>query len=196
MRTKDTIIQVAENIIVKKGFQALSYQNISNEISVQIAQIHEFFPTKDELGQAVIRKSRFNFLEWAQQIDLSNLKAAEKLNEFFISYRLLLYDGNKICIAGILGTELNSLSKVILNELRMYNQDRKNWLQNLLSDGLSNGSFKLNASLEEDSIYILSSLQGGLQITRTNDDHEIFFTICRQLMQQFVRSQEAVMYKI
>lgn len=196
MRTKDTIIQVAENIIVKKGFQALSYQNISNEISVQIAQIHEFFPTKDELGQAVIRKSRFKFLEWAQQIDLSNLKAAEKLNEFFISYRLLLYDGNKICIAGILGTELNSLSKVILNELRMYNQDRKNWLQNLLSDGLSNGSFKLNASLEEDSIYILSSLQGGLQITRTNDDHEIFFTICRQLMQQFVRSQEAVMYKI
>lgn len=196
MRTKDTIIQVAENIIVKKGFQALSYQNISNEISVQIAQIHEFFPTKDELGQAVIRKSRFNFLEWAQQIDLSNLKAAEKLNEFFISYRLLLHDGNKICIAGILGTELNSLSKVILNELRMYNQDRKNWLQNLLSDGLSNGSFKLNASLEEDSIYILSSLQGGLQITRTNDDHEIFFTICRQLMKQFVRSQEAVMYKV
>lgn len=196
MRTKDTIIQVAENIIVKKGFQALSYRNISNEISIQIALIHEYFPTKDELGKAVVQKSRYNFLEWAQKMDLSDLKAVEKLNEFFISYRLLLHDGNKICIAGILGTELNSLSRTILNELRMYNQDRKNWLQNLLSDGLSNGSFKLNTSLEEDSIYILSSLQGGLQITRTNDDHEIFFTICRQLMKQFVPNQEAVMYTV
>lgn len=196
MRTKDNIIQVAETIILKKGFKALSYKNISDKISIQKVLIYEHFTSKDEIGKAVIQKSRLNFIEWCDFINISNLKPVEKLNEFFASYRSLLDDGNKICLAGILGTELNDLPQVIINELRMYYKERQNWLQKLLSEGLTDGTLTLNASLEEESIFILSSLQGGLQITRTNDDKDIFFTICRQLMTQFAKSTEPVMYKV
>lgn len=196
MGTKDNIIQVAETIILKKGFRALSYKNISDRISIQKVMIYEHFTSKDELGKAVIEKSRQNFIEWCNLINISNLKPVEKLNEFFASYRSLLDDGNKICIAGILGTELNDLPQVIINELRIYYKERQNWLQKLLSDGLTDGTLTLNASLEEESIFILSSLQGGLQITRTNDDKDIFFAICRQLMSQFARSKGPLMYKI
>lgn len=196
MGTKDNIIQVAETIILKKGFKALSYKNISERISIQKVLIYEHFTSKDEIGRAVIQKSRLNFIEWSNLINISDLKPVEKLNEFFASYRSLLVDGNKICLAGILGTELNELPQVVINELRIYYKERQNWLQKLLSDGLTDGTLTLNASLEEESIFILSSLQGGLQITRTNDDKDIFFTICRQLMSQFARSPVPVMYKI
>lgn len=196
MNTKDRIILGAESIILKKGFSALTFKNISENVSIQKARIHDFFPTKDELGKAVIEKSRLTFIDWTRQIDNSTLKATEKLSAFFASYTTLLGDGNKICIAGILGTELNRLSQIMLNELRIYYLERQRWLKKLLFDGYINGSFSLRSSVEEESIYILSSLQGGLQITRINDDHDIFFTICRQLMLQLVKQPQAVMFKI
>ncbi len=196
MNTKERIILGAESLILKKGFTAWTFKDISENISIQKARIHDFFPTKDELGRAVVEKSRLSFLEWAQQIDLSSLKATEKLSAFFASYTTMLADGNKICIAGILGTELNKLSQIILRELRIYYLERQEWLQKLLLNGYVNGSFYLKSSVEEESIYILSSLQGGLQISRTNDDHDIFYTICRQLLFQLVRKPQAVMFKI
>lgn|SRR5690606_16203938 len=196
MDTKERIILGAESVIYKKGFTALTFKTISEIISIQKARIHEFFPTKDELGRAVIEKSRKTFLDWSRQIDRSGLKATEKLSAFFASYTTMLADGNKVCIAGILGTELNNLPQSILNELRNYYMDRQKWLKKLLLEGYVNGCFLLKNSVEEESIYILSSLQGGLQITRTNDDHDIFFTICRQLLSQLVRQPQAVMFKI
>lgn len=196
MNTKERIVLGAESIILKKGFPALTFKNISEKVAIQKAQIHNFFPSKDELGKAVIEKSRQTFLEWSKQMDSSTLNASEKLSAFFASYTNLLADGNQICIAGILGAELNNLSQVMLNELRIYYLERQKWLKKLLLAGYVNGSFQLKSSVEEESIYILSSLQGGLQISRTNDDHDIFYTICKQLLYRLVRQPQAVMFKV
>lgn len=196
MNTKERIILGAESLILKKGFTALTFKRISESISVQKARIHDFFSTKDELGRAVVEKSRQTFLDWTKQIDNSGLEAAEKLSAFFASYTAMLADRNNVCIAGILGTELNLLPDAIRNELRLYYLDRQKWLIKLLLDGYVTGSFTLKNSVEEESIYILSSLQGGLQISRINDDYEIFHSICRQLLGQLVRQPQTVMFRI
>ena len=195
MNTKERIILGAESLMLKRGFTALTFKKISENISLQKARIHDFFSTKDELGRAVVEKSRQAFLDWARQIDNSGLEAAEKLSAFFASYTTMLADGNNVCIAGILGTELNHLPDAIRNELRLYYLDRQKWLIKLLLDGYVTGRFSLKNSVEEESIYILSSLQGGLQISRTNDDYEIFHSICRQLLCQLVRQPRAVMFR-
>lgn len=195
MGIKEAIVQIAESVILQRGFNTLSYKDISGRLEIKKATIHEFFPTKDDLGKAVIQKSRHAFRDWSKEIDACELDPTDKLDTFFASYRTLLADGDKICIAGILGAELNTLPKSMQSELRFYYLERQKWLMQLLSDGLYTGVFIFAASPEDEALFILSSLQGGLQIARINDDHDIFFTICRQLKSNLVRNQQAVMYK-
>lgn len=195
MNIREVIVQEAESIILRKGFNALRYKKIAEKTKAQKAEIHYHFSTKDDLCKAVIQKSRMAFREWTKQTAIADLNAIDKLDAFFVSYRTLLLDGDKICLAGILGAELNTLSPAIQNELRFYYLERQKWLEQILSDGLYGGGFFFTTSVEEEALFILSSLQGGLQIARVNEDHDIFFTICRQLKFHLVKKQEAVMFR-
>lgn len=195
MNIRETIIKEAEAIILQKGFNTFRYKDISEKTYIKKADIHSHFSTKEDLAKAVIQKSRIAFRAWDKETAMNHLNAIDKLDAFFASYRSLLLDGDKICLAGILGAELNTLSPVIQNELRFYYLERQKWLEQTLSDGLYGGGFFFTSSVEEEALFILSSLQGGLQIARVNEDRDIFFTICRQLKFHLVKKQDAVMFK-
>ncbi len=196
MDIREVIIQEAEAVILRKGFCDLSYKEISDRTGVLPAEIHFNFPSKDDLGCTVIQRARLTFKEWAKNIH-HDTSPKEKMDAYFATYRATLLAGDKICLAGILGAELNTLPIVMQNELRFYYMERQKWLEQVLYDGLYGGTFMFKDTVEEKALYILASLQGGLQIARINEDNDIFFTICRQLNAQLLYNQkaEAVMYR-
>lgn len=197
MDLRQAIVQEAETIILQRGFCDLNYKEISDRTGILPADIHYLFPSKGDLGCTVIQRARVAFKEWSKNIDQNITEPKEKIDAYFASYRTTLLAGGKICLGGILGAELNTLPTAMQNELRFYYMERQKWLEQVLYDGLYGGTFMFKDTVEEKALFILASLQGGLQIARINEDNDIFFTICRQLNAQLLYSQgaEAVMFR-
>ena len=80
--TRDALLKSAEIQLRSKGYAAFSYADLSEEIGIRKASIHHHFPTKENLGVALITQYIDLFTEKLQTIDASQVDPAERLREF------------------------------------------------------------------------------------------------------------------
>jgi len=192
MSTRENILEVAENFILERGYNAFSFQDLADMVGIKKASIHYHYPTKEDLGKAIVQKFRADFKDWTKTVESQGLNHVEKLDAYFMTYKRFITQGDKICLSGILGAELNSLSESMQEELRGFFQDRFKWLKQLLIDGLYHGEFKFTLDVDSQTMLILSSVQGVLQIARTNKNPEYFLTVTRVLKNNLIGMQMPV----
>ena len=53
---KQEILDVAAELLQTRSFSAFSYQDISDRIGVSKATLHHHFPSKDDLGVALVER--------------------------------------------------------------------------------------------------------------------------------------------
>ncbi|MCB9111119.1 MAG: TetR/AcrR family transcriptional regulator [Anaerolineales bacterium] len=71
--SKRTILNLAESLLQDKGFNGFSYANIASELGVKNAAIHYHFPSKEDLGVAVIKRYRERFKLWINNARVKDL---------------------------------------------------------------------------------------------------------------------------
>ena len=52
---KESILKLADHLIKAKGYNAFSFHDLSKAIGIKTASIHYHFPTKSDLGIAIIQ---------------------------------------------------------------------------------------------------------------------------------------------
>ena len=98
--TKVEILDLAENLLLDRGFNGFSYANISSVLKIKNAAIHYYFPAKADLGVAIIQRTRERFANWTQNQRMAVKPPAEKLEAFFRSYLRFLEAGQQVCLGG------------------------------------------------------------------------------------------------
>ena len=164
--TKRAIMDLAETFIQEKGFNGFSYAHIAKELDVKNAAIHYHFPTKEELACAVIQRYRDRFQLWINNARVRDLSPQEKLDWFFSIYTNTRADNGKVCLAGSLETEFNSLPAALQAQTEALTRELLTWLQATLQEGREAGVFHFNGDPASKAALILSSLQGALQMAR------------------------------
>ena len=164
--TKRAIMDLAETFIQEKGFNGFSYAHIAKELDVKNAAIHYHFPTKEELACAVIQRYRDRFQLWINNARVKDLSPQEKLDWFFSIYTNTRADNGKVCLAGSLETEFNSLPAALQAQTEALTRELLTWLQATLQEGREAGVFHFNGDPAHKAALILSSLQGALQMAR------------------------------
>ncbi|MEW5941526.1 MAG: TetR/AcrR family transcriptional regulator [Chloroflexota bacterium] len=164
--SKRTILNLAESLLQEKGFNGFSYAHISSELGVKNAAIHYHFPTKEELGVAVIQRYRERFKLWINNSRVTNLSHAEKLEWFLGIYTDMRADKGKVCLVGSMEAEYNSIPPVVQKEVEALHKELLAWLQTTLAEGREAGAFQFNGEPANKAALILSSLQGALQMAR------------------------------
>jgi AcrR family transcriptional regulator len=150
----------------ERGFNGFSYAHIAEELGVENAAIHYHFPTKEDLACAVIQRYRDRFQLWVNNSRIKNLSPVEKLDWFFSIYADTRADNGKVCLAGSLETEFNSLPRSLREQTETLTRELLAWLQATLQEGLESGAFQFNGDAADKAALILSSLQGALQVAR------------------------------
>ena len=163
--TKRTILDIAENLFLEGGYGSFSYKHISSALGIKNAAVHYHYPTKPDLGRAIVARARRRFERWREDIDKRGLDPARKLDEFFELFRYFL-DAGKICFGGALGINFTALPEKMQEEAQGLGSDFLNWLENLLDEGRSEGAFTFPGGPKDQAFVILSSLQGILQMAR------------------------------
>ena len=163
---KRTILELAESLIQEKGFNGFSYAHIAEAMGVKNAAIHYHFPGKEDLGRTVVKRYRDRFQLWVNNARVKDFPPEKKLDWFFGIYKSMRADNGKVCLAGSLETEFNSLPESVRDETKALTGDLLAWLEAVLIEGRQAGVLHFNGDPADKAALILSSLQGALQMAR------------------------------
>ncbi len=159
-------MDLAEALLQDKGFNGFSYAHIATELGVKNAAIHYHFPSKEALVCAVIQRYRDRFQLWINNSRVKDLAPKERLDWFYSIYTDACTDNGKVCLAGSLETEFNSLPASLREQTEALTRELLAWLQATLQEGRETGVFHFGGDPAGKAALILSSLQGGLQMAR------------------------------
>ena len=85
---------------------------------------------------------------------------------FFNIYSNMRANQGKVCLAGSLETEFNSLPDSLREQTKSLTSELLSWLETTLDEGRGDGTFHFKGDPKDKAALILSSLQGALQMSR------------------------------
>ena len=163
--TREKILELAEELILTKGYNGFSYQDISTVMGIKNASVHYYFPSKENLGTSILKTNIQRFEEMVENMQNRNFDEHQQVESFMKIY-LKSNRENKICLIGSLGTDINTLSEPMRAELQKMVGRIVNWLEAALEAGRSKGLFSFQPSARDQALHILSALVAGLQLAR------------------------------
>lgn len=169
MTTKQTIVDIADNLVRDKGYNAFSFKDIANEMGIKTASIHYHFPTKSDLGLAVI-EVHFQRFE-AMKSALENQPPLLKL-EGFLSLYSDIRAANKVCLVGSLATDLNTVDGNIKQELKLFSQMVLEWVTKILEEGKQQNEFQYTISSRAKALMIITNILAIVQLARLTEEND------------------------
>ena len=168
MSTKTTIVNLADRLIRQNGYHAFSYKDISSRLKIKNAAVHYHFPTKGDLGAAVIDKSRLQFKKSIEE--WSSLEPRDQIEAFLNIYSSI---GNQhlVCFMGALGASFDSLPEVMQQSLHEASLEIREWLRSVLEAGLKDESMTFRESVEQKADAIVSSLLASLILNKVTNEN-------------------------
>ena len=175
-KTAEQILDVAQHLMQTLGYSAISYQDIADEIDIRKASIHYHFPSKTDLGIAVIERYSAMFgealAELAEDQSKSSMEVLERYFEPFIAYA---NSPDYVCLCGALAGEFPALPEEMRERVRTFFNFHQDWLARLLERGMSRGDIFVSGSAQMTARMVFGSLQGALLIKRATGNTDQLF---------------------
>ncbi|HET9767305.1 MAG TPA: TetR/AcrR family transcriptional regulator [Thermoanaerobaculia bacterium] len=172
--TRERILHLAKDILLRRSFHSFSYQDLADGIGIRKASIHYHFPSKEDLGVALIERIGAAMRRFAVELSEKHRPPEERLIAFFRVMRGLLDEGNKICVFGVLGAEFNALPPRMQAAYAELLEAQQKWLARVLERGRERGVFAFAGTPDEEALIVSSTVQGALQIARASRQPERF----------------------
>ncbi|WP_428660689.1 TetR/AcrR family transcriptional regulator [Runella sp.] len=171
MSTRESILQLADTLIRDKGYNAFSFNDISKSIGIKTASVHYHFPTKTDLGIAIVRThiERVTALRAAQK-DQPPLKKLES----FLSIYTKVKAENKVCIVGSLATDLLTVEEEMKSELKILTKLILEWVTEILEEGRTKKVFTFEGLARTKALMVITNMLASVQLTRLTDNPNDF----------------------
>ena len=162
--TSTQILDVAQELVQTRGFNAFSYADISEVVGIRKASIHYHFATKAQLGQALAKRYREDFAKALEQIRDAVSDGYKRLEELIKIYEGDL-DKDRLCLCGMLSTDILTLPAEIRDEVKAFINATEDWIQEAIQEGCASGSLSCQ-SPEAFAKALLAALIGTQLIAR------------------------------
>jgi TetR/AcrR family transcriptional repressor of nem operon len=173
--TRSRILDVGERLVQSRGFNGFSYNDVATELSVTKASLHYHFPSKADLGVALMTRYSERFAESLRNIDAERGEAPAKLDAYVDLYTDVLR-ADRMCLCGMLAAEYQTLPSSIRVVVVGFLDDNEAWLARILEDGRDDGSLRFSGPAADVGRSIISSLEGAMLLARTYGALERFET--------------------
>jgi len=187
MASKDTrtnILDVAQDLIQRRGANGMSFQDISDAVKIRKASIHHHFASKQDLVEALVIRYRDDFGTLLSEILSSKIQARSKLQRYGALFEGTLKTGNqdKSCLCGMLAAEVSSLGDGPARSVKGFMQDNVAFLTKVLKEGKEDGSLAFRGSVDDAASMVLAALEGGLLVARADGGPDQLSAIIRNLI--------------
>lgn len=169
--TAEQILDLAETLIQTRGYSAFSYQDIAEALGIRKASIHYHFPSKTDLGVAVIDRYIARFDTALNQIAADQAQSSMAMLDFYVQpYLLFAGTPDRVCLSAALAGEMLALPPEIRGKVEHFFRTHQAWLTKILMRGAARGEFELQAPPAKVARMMFGALQGALLVKRATGD--------------------------
>ena len=191
-RDTDTeILDTAERLVQVRGFNAFSYADIAATLGITKASLHYHFPSKADLGRALIERYAGRFGDALADIDAAGGDASAKLAAYAEIYAGVLRD-HRMCLCGMLAADYDTLPDPMRAAVVSFFDRNETWLVAVLAQGEREGSLRLQGSERDAAQAIVSGLEGAMLIARPYEDVSRFESAATRLLRSFAAQSNPV----
>lgn len=167
--TPTRILDVAERMVQRRGFNGFSYADVASELHVSRASLHYHFAGKAELGEALIERYARGFSEALDEVDRRVPDAPAKLSAYAELYADVLRR-ERMCLCGMLAAEYETLPQPMRASVIRFFDDNEAWVQRVLEQGEREHTLRVEGATAEVARAIVSALEGAMLVARPTGD--------------------------
>jgi TetR/AcrR family transcriptional regulator, transcriptional repressor for nem operon len=183
-RTSDQILDVAERLAQTRGFNGFSYADIAAELGITKASLHYHFPSKAELGRALIDRYAAVFAAGLAHIESTVSSSSVQLEHYVAIYAEVLKAG-RMCLCGMLAAEYMTLPAGMQEAIREFFDLNERWLERVLDAGRVDGTLAFDGSAQDAARVVTAALEGALLLARPYGDTDRFAMATGRLLSEF-----------
>ena len=190
MRTTDTatrILDVAERLVQRQGFNGFSYADISKEMGITKASLHYHFPAKAELGRSLIERYDGAFRGALQEIESTAGDPRKKLRRYAELYADVLRR-DRMCLCGMLAADYTILPRPMQEAVRTFFDANEAWLSSVLEEGRKRKVLRVHGPAREEARLLLGALEGAMLVARSYGDVSRFSSSADRLLRDLTAS--------
>ena len=184
------ILDVAERLVQRRGFNAFSYADVAAELAMTKAALHYHFANKAELGEALITRYASRFSEALARIDRESPDGWSKLEAYVDLYREVLSQ-ERMCLCGMLAADYPTLPPPMRATVVRFFDDNEEWLARILEEGVRDRTVRFAGSSREAARMIVDVLEGAMLIARPYGDMARFQATAARLLADFAPRKSA-----
>lgn len=185
--TSDRILDVAEELAQRRGFNGFSYADIAAELGLTTASLHYHFPSKASLGRELVGRYTNNFMAALAAIEQRESNAQRRLGAYADLYGEVLRR-DRSCLCGMLAAEYETLPNEVRDAVAAFFELNEDWLTSVLEDGRADGDLEFSGPATEAAHTLICGLEGAMLIARPYGRKERFSATSARLLESFVPS--------
>lgn len=170
MDTKTTLLDTAERLARKRGFDAFSYADLSREVGIRKASIHHHFPTKADLAAALVTRYREDFMASLSKIEQTEPNAGAQLAAYFKLYKAAMDGGAQVCLCVSFSVSLNSFDALVVRQINRFHAESLAWLERVFERGQADGTISGVSDPAMEAHACLAVAEGAQLIARASGE--------------------------
>jgi TetR/AcrR family transcriptional repressor of nem operon len=160
------LLSTARILAQTRGFNAFSYRDLAKIVGIKTASIHYHFPTKDDLGVALIHQYTESMMVALHDIDSQPIGYLAQFNQFVQIFEQTSESSEQWCLAGMFASDVQTLSEAMRQAVTAFFIQVEQWLKALLERAVAANAFRPLVPISQLAPMILASLEGALLTTR------------------------------
>lgn len=171
---RDRIVQAAERRVRASGFAEMSFRDVATDVGVKSASVHYHFPTKADLGVAIVANYTKRFSQALDGIDTSDPMTA--FDAYAALYDVALVVDEAVCLCAIMGAESIGLPQTVNDQTRAFFQMNLSWLE---------GLFQRHTGTAQASLarLVVTALEGAIIVASNAQDRSVLADVTAELRQ-------------
>lgn len=163
--TQDRLLAEAEVLVRTRGYAGFSYADLAASVGIRKASIHHHFPTKEDLGLALVEAYGERYDRALEEIGRRTEDGLDRVQAYADLYLHGLQE-EQGCLCAALATELGILPDRIRESVTEFFQRHVSWLTWVLAEGRANGTIRNDITPAPHARMIVATLEGALLMER------------------------------
>lgn len=164
--TKTEILHEASRMLLSKGLNGFSLQELASSLHIKKASLFHHFPSKTALAIELYRFYQQSFLNWSREHE--HLPSEKQILSYAKKLTTWICVKKRVCPVGALSLEWHLVEPELQVEIKRLHDLHREWLTSLFKEIKKEKKLKL--SVNEAVMGCMALLQGSIQIARLNDD--------------------------
>ena len=178
--TREQILDLARHLFQSRGYQGFSYRDISEPLGVKNAAIHYHFPSKTDLGLALIDRYLHILRESTREFMKDGGPAGRQIEGYLRFSHREVIEHDCLCPISMLATNFESVPDELRERGQILTRETHAWLTRALALGRDQGELNFRGDPSAKALTLMAAVQGAGNLSRTLG-HEVFEQTINQI---------------